>query len=203
MSGIELGGRGQEAIGEIAKLSIPVIAVVNKVDTVSEKEQLLPSMENLASLHNFSAIVPFSALKDPIEKIEQIVLQYLPIGPQYYDSEQITDKNDRFIAAERIREQIFLQLQDEVPYGCTVEIESFSESPDIIKINAVAWVNRDSQKAILIGKDGARLKAISRAARLSLQQLFKQKVYLRVWVKVKSGWINDEKALQHLGYTDD
>lgn len=181
----------------------PTILLVNKVDTLPNKQSLLPHLQTLAAKYHFIEIVPFSALKESIEKIESLLIHHLPEGPQYFEAEQITDKNDRFIAAERIREQIFLQLQDELPYGCTVEIESYQESDALVKINAITWVNRDSQKSILIGKDGQRLKSISRAARLSLQALFHQKVYLRVWVKVKSGWVNDKQALPDLGYTEE
>lgn len=201
--GLSWAEEDTKLLKKIANTSTPVIAVVNKVDTIQEKGQLLPYIQGLAAKHDFKQVIPFSALKDNVDKIENVLLDYLPEGPQYFDAEQITDKNDRFIATERIREQIFVQLQDEVPYGCTVEIESFKEEPNITKINAIAWVNRDSQKAILIGKEGSRLKSISTAARRSLQDLFKQKVYLRVWVKVKSGWINDNDALEKLGYTDD
>lgn len=192
-----------QLLEKIIAAAKPTILLVNKVDTLADKKSLLPHLQSLAAKHEFIEILPFSALKESIKRIETLLIEHLPEGPQYFETEQITDKNDRFIAAERIREQIFLQLQDELPYGCTVAIESYQETEKLIKINAIAWVNRDSQKSILIGKDGQRLKSISSAARRSLEALFHQKVYLRVWVKVKSGWVNDKKILPELGYTEE
>lgn len=183
---------------------IPVILVVNKIDRIKDKALLLPFLQQVSGLGKFERIIPISAVKGAqITDLETEMLKLLPHNLPFYDSEQLTDKNDRFLAAERVREQIMRLLGDELPYACAVQIEHFEEQEHIINISAVVWVEKARQKSILIGRKGAQLKAIGTRARHSLQQLFAKKVLLRLWVKEKTGWSQDQQALKSLGFGTD
>lgn len=183
------------------KTRIPVIALVNKVDLIDNKKQLLPFLTELSQRYAFDSIVPVSAKKmDGLEIVEQALLQKLPEGTHLFDAEQLTDKSVRFMVAERIREKLFMQLEEELPYALTVEIESFKEEAGMLYIAAVIWVERDSQKGIIIGAKGSKLKEVGEAARKSIIKLTGRRVFLQLWVKVKSGWSGNERTLKSLGY---
>lgn len=182
----------------------PIIVALNKVDRVNDKEKLLPFIESLHEKIPSGMIIPVSALKnDNIANLEEAVSALLPEGPHYFPDDQITDATARFQAAEVIREKLMKSLGQELPYELTVQIEEFQKKEQVLHIRAIVWVERTSQKAIVIGKDGGVLKKVGQAARIDLEQRFEMKVFLRVWVKVKESWSDNENALRSLGYQDD
>jgi GTP-binding protein Era len=179
----------------------PVILVVNKLDDVDDMEQLLPHVGMLSKEFPFSDVVPVSALTGKaVAQLEALIRTRLPEGDFFFEEDQLTDRSERFLAAEIVREKIMRQLGDEVPYSSTVELEKFEESEKLIRIHALVLVERDNQKAIVIGSKGSRLKKIGSEARADMEKLFGKKVMLEIWVKVKSGWSDDERALRSLGY---
>lgn len=187
----------------IKQCKTPVFLLLNKVDLVTDKDILLPYMEEIRQLHPFAEIFPLSALKEHnIEALESAIEKYLPKGDFYYPEDQLTDKNARFLAAEFIREKITRQMGDELPYEVTVEIEEFEQDGKIIHISALILVEKTGQKKIVIGEGGSRLKLIGTEARKDIEDLLGSKVMLKLWVKVKSGWSDDERALKSLGYDD-
>lgn len=196
-----------EADAEVAELvantSLPVIVAVNKVDRLEDKAQLLPHLQWLNEQFEKPELVPVSALNSTnLDQLEETIRQFLPEGVHFFAEDQITDRNERFLAAELIREKITRQLGAEVPYQVAVQIEEFKLEGKIRHISAVVLVERDGQKRILIGDKGARIKSIGQQARLDMEQLFDGKVMLNMWVKVRSGWSDDERALRSLGYLD-
>jgi GTP-binding protein Era len=194
----------QLVLDAIVKAKLPLIAAVNKVDKVKDKSQLLPYLAMLGDKQAFVDIIPVSALKSQqLERFESQVIQHLPVQAPLYPEDQLTDRSMRFIAAEIIREKIIRQLHDELPYATTVEIERFEEGVKPVRIAAVIWVATPNQKAIVIGKGGHQLKHIGSAAREDIQAAMQSKVHLDLWVRVKRGWADDEKALASLGYSDD
>jgi GTPase len=179
----------------------PVLLVINKIDLLTEKDRLLPYIEDLSKRFSYKEIFPVSALKGHnVDELERAIIKYLPEGEHMFPEDQLTDKNSRFLAAEFVREKITRQMGDELPYEVTVEIEEFKAENNIIHISALILVEREGQKRIIIGKNGASLKLIGSEARKELEQLFDSKVMLKLWVKVKSGWSDDERALRSLGY---
>jgi GTP-binding protein Era len=191
------GGRaGGQAAAEGAK----VILVVNKVDLLEDKARMLPFLQKMSAVYPFAEIVPVSAEKgrntDAAEGRRALPARRRPI----FDADDITDRSERFLAAEFLREKLFRQLGEELPYGMTVEIEKFEAEPGLRRIHAAIIVDRDAHKAMVIGKGGERLKRIATEARLEMEKLFESKVFLETWVKVKSGWADDERALKSLGY---
>ncbi|GIX22046.1 MAG: GTPase Era [Gammaproteobacteria bacterium] len=188
----------------LAGFSGPVVVALNKIDTLRNKALLLPEIEALAARGDFAAIVPVSArLGDGLDRLENVLFERLPPGPFLYEPDQISDKPLRFIAAELLREQLFLALHQELPYALTVEIEAFEEEEGLIRIAAVIWVAKRSHKAIVIGRGGERLKDVGRRARLAMREAFGKPVHLRTWVKVREDWHDDERALRSLGYHGD
>jgi GTP-binding protein Era len=188
---------------KLQDLSCPVIVAVNKVDRISDKQTLLPFLQQLADRREFADIIPVSARTGAqLEQLEAAVLKYLPQSPPLYDEDQVTDRSQRFLAAELVREKLFRKLGAEIPYGLTVEIESFKEKNGVLHIHALIWVEKASHKPIVIGNKGQLLKEVGREAREDMQQAFDQKVFLQLWVKVKEGWADDERALQSLGYDE-
>lgn len=186
---------------KIQQTKTPIILIVNKVDKISNKTLLLPYLEGLAKKADFAEIIPLSARKiSDMKKLEQTIVSYLPVGEAQFATDQITDRSERFFAAEIIREKLMRSLGQELPYVTTVEIENFQEKEGQLRISAVIYVDKAGQKAIVIGEKGARLKQIGKQARLDMQILFGAKIFLELWVKVKQGWADDEKALQRLGY---
>lgn len=191
-------------IKRLEHISTPVVLAVNKVDLVKKKDQLLPFIEKIKNKYNFKDIIPLSAMKgDNIEGFEKVVLDFLPVSEPFYAEDQITDRSSRFLAAEIIREKLTRNLTQELPYNLTVEIEKFTQDGKLLDIAAIIWVERDNQKAIIIGKGGSKLKDMGTKARIDMEKMFGQKVFLQLWVKVKSGWSDDERALNSLGYIDD
>lgn len=184
-------------------LTCPILLAVNKVDQIENKGDLLPHLQKLAERLSVAEIIPISALKGTnLDRLQQLVEERLPEGNHFFPEDQITDRSSRFLAAEIVREKITRQLGDELPYQMTVEIEEFSHQGNIIHIGALILVERDGQKRILIGDGGSRIKQIGQQARIDMEALFDCKVMLKTWVKVKSGWSDDERALRSLGYND-
>ena len=184
--------------------STPVIVAVNKVDMVEDKSALLPHLQFLASKVDAAALVPLSALrKTNLDELEIKIKAYIPEADYIFPEDQITDRSERFLAAEIVREKITRQLGAEVPYQVTVEIEEFRAEQKITHISALILVEREGQKKIIIGTNGERIKKIGEQARADLQSLLDCKVMLRTWVKVRSGWSDDERALRSLGYMDE
>ncbi len=185
-------------------VSAPVILAVNKVDMVRKKDELLPFIEKVRDKFEFADIIPLSATRGVnTAEFEELLTTYLPESEAFYDEDQITDRSSRFMASEIIREKLMRNLAQELPYNLTVEIEKFTQEDNMLDIAAVIWVERDNQKAIIIGKKGSMLKALGTKARIDMEKMFEQKVFLQLWVKVKSGWSDDERALNSLGYRDD
>ncbi len=188
----------------LKKVPVPVILAVNKVDRIKRKDELLPYLQEMSRKMNFAAILPVSALAGTnLKQLEEVIVRHLDISGPYYPEDQLTDRSSRFLAAEIIREKLMRSLGQELPYALTVEIEKFEEQANLYRINALIWVERDNQKAIVIGEKGQRLKKIGKQARLDMQKLFDRKIYLELWVKVKEGWSDDERALSSLGYRDE
>ncbi len=181
------------------------ILVVNKIDNISEKDDLLPHLQKLGEMHDFTNIVPISASKGQgVDTIRKLCLASLPEGDFWFPEDHITDRSSRFMASEIIREKLIRFTGDELPYSITVEIEQFKmDDKGIIHINALILVERDSQKRMVIGNKGERLKTIGQEARRDMESLFENQVFLETWVKVKSGWADDERALRSLGYGDE
>ncbi|HHO69279.1 MAG TPA: GTPase Era, partial [Gammaproteobacteria bacterium] len=162
---------------------------------------LLPQLAALAEKMDFAEIIPLSARRgDNLEALEQAIVARLPRSAPLFPEDQITDRSERFLAAELVREKLFRKLGEEIPYGLTVEIESFKQQGRTAHIHALIWVEKASQKPIVIGRQGSRLKEVGREAREDMEKLFGCKVFLQLWVKVKEGWADDERALRSLGY---
>ena len=181
----------------------PVILVINKIDTLTDKAELLPFIERIAKEFAFKEIIPVSAEKgSQLDDLRAAIRPCLPEGPLLFDADDLTDRNERFLAAEIIREKIFRLLGEEVPYATTVMIEQFTQEGNLRRIHATVIVDKAGQKAILIGKGGEKMKAISTQARHDMERLFESKVFLQIWVKVKSGWADDARAIKSYGYGD-
>jgi GTP-binding protein Era len=179
----------------------PVILAVNKIDFLADKEDLLPYLQKLDEKGKFAHIVPMSAKTGHnIDRLETIIASFIAQGEHFYPEDQITDRSSRFLAAELVREKIMRQLGDELPYSMTVEIEEFRYEDSLLVISAAILIDRQSQKHIIIGDKGSRIKQIGRDARLDMEEMFECKVMLNTWVKVKSGWADSERALKSLGY---
>ena len=188
---------------QIEQSGLPTMLVVNKIDLLADKTELLPHLQSLAAKAEFSAILPVSALRQHnVDALEEQILTLLPESGHFFPEDQITDRSQRFLAAEIVREKIMRQLGDELPYSIAVEIEEFAQEGEVLHISAVIFVERTGQKRILIGDKGSRLRSIGMDARRDMEGLFDSKVMLRLWVKVKSGWSDDERALRSLGYDD-
>ena len=184
----------------------PVLLVINKIDNVIDKTQLLPHIQEISQKVNFLDVVPISAEKgDGIDIIKKIVKTHLPEGEHHFPEDYITDRSQRFMASEIIREKLMRFLGEELPYSVTVEIEQFKvdEKNGMYRINGLILVERDGQKKMVIGNKGEKIKQIGIEARKDMQDFFQNKVHLELWVKVKAGWADDERALRSLGYMDD
>ncbi len=180
---------------------IPVLLVINKIDNLENKLELLPFMQLMAKQRDFSAIVPVSAKRDTqLDTLLDAIRPYLPEGDKIYHEDEVTDRNERFIAGELIREQIFRLTGDELPYSVSVVIEQFKVEGKLRRIHSAILVDKDSHKAMLIGKNGEKLKEIATQARLAMERLFDGKVHLEVWIKVRSGWADNAYVLKSLGY---
>lgn len=193
----------EKEFSEVMKqVKCPAIMVLNKVDLL-EKERLLPMIEAYSSLFPFKAVIPLSALRgDGTDILINQILELLPMGPRYFPEDIPTDATERFLVAEIIREKVFLQTGQEIPYSTAVTIESFKEDPEkkMVTIHATIVLERDSQKGIVIGKGGKKLKSIGMAARIDIEKLIGEKVLLKLWVKIKKKWSQDERFLKELGF---
>lgn len=183
----------------------PVVLAINKVDNLKHKDELLPFITELSGKFNFQAVIPISAEKgDNLPALQEIVRKFLREGIHHYPEDYITDRSQRFMAAEIIREKLMRFTGDELPYSVTVEIEQFQITPKrIYKIHGLILVERDSQKKMVIGQNGKKIKTIGMEARKDMERLFDNQVHLELWVKVKSGWADDERALRSLGYMEE
>jgi GTP-binding protein Era len=200
----ELGGGDRFIIERLKQVTTPVFLVLNKIDKVTP-EALLPIIEKYRRLYDFAEIVPVSALQgNNVNALLEQIGKYLEEGPMYYPADQVTDHPEQFVCAELIREKILLLTREEVPHSVAVEIESMSkEENGVVRIGAVIYVERDSQKGIIIGKQGAMLKEIGQLARQDIERLLGSKIFLELWVKVKKDWRNRESVLKSLGFRND
>ena len=193
----------QRVLAAIERAGVPAIAAVNKVDLLAHKEALLPYLQQLSERFDFVDVVPVSAkVGDNAEVLSAAVLRQLPEGEAIFPDDQITDRSERFFAAELLREQLIRRYHRELPYSVTVEIERFEEQDGRYNIAAVIWVERESQRAILLGKGGEAMKQTATAARHAMNEFFQTRVHLDVWIKVKKSWSSDVAGLASLGYTD-
>lgn len=195
----------QMVLDKVQGARCPVILAVNKVDKIQDKGQLIPHLEMLSAKMAFHAVVPISAQQGHnLKQLDEMINQLIPEGVHHFPEDQLTDRSSRFLAAELVREKVMRQLGDELPYEVAVEIEEFKHEMrpkgPLLTISALILVERSGQKAIVIGERGARLKKIGQDARKDMEQLFDAKVMLNLWVKVKAGWSDDERALKSLGY---
>ena len=193
----------EQVLKAIEQANVPSIAVVNKVDTVQPREKLLPFLSELGQRHRFLEIIPVSARQGTqVDKLNELVIEHLPQGEPIFPEDQITDRPERFFAAEILREQVIRRYHKELPYSVTVDIERFEEQPDRYVIGAVIWVEREGQRAILLGHQGSAMKEAASAARQNMVEFFGTRVHLDVWIKVKKSWSSDEASLAQLGYSE-
>lgn len=181
----------------------PVICVVNKIDKFPNREAILPYLQALQARYPFKTIIPISALRgEQIGIVKKTVREYLHASPYLFPEDQVSDRSEQFIIAEMIREKLMRTLEQELPYALTVTIDALAVEADLVRISAVIWVEKEGHKPIVIGKGGDQLKKIGKLARRDLERYFEKQVYLQLWVKVKSGWSDDEKLLKHFGYEE-
>ena len=192
---------GDRAVVALLPSKVPVVAAVNKIDLLHEKAALLPRLEQISKLFAFAAIVPISADRGTqLKQLRDEIVQRLPVEAPLYPADDLTDRDERFLAAEFIREKIFRLLGDEVPYATTVGIDQFSTEGNLRRIHATVYVDKASQRAILLGEGGSRMKAIATRARQDMERLFGSKVFLEVFVRVKRGWASTDASLARFGY---
>lgn len=193
----------EDVLSRLVGFQGPVALAVNKVDRISDKTRLLPFLQEIAGKRNFVEVAPLSALEgDNVPALERIIARLLPEREFLFPEDQITTASERFLAAELIREKLTRLLREELPYALTVEIERFVEEDRLVRIHAVIWVERETQKGIVIGEKGRTLREVGRQAREDMERLLGRKVFLETWVKVREGWSDDERALRSLGYAD-
>lgn len=193
-----------EAVMEaVVSAGVPSFLVVNKVDRLRDRRALLDYLRSVAAKHGFLEVFPVSARRgENLPRLQEAVLKAMPAGPPLFPEDQLSDRSERFFAAELVREQLTRRYAREIPYALTVEIEKFEDEGDLYRIAALVWVEREGQKNIIIGKGGAALKEAATRARVEMERFFGRKVFLEVWVKVKASWSSDEGALARLGYGD-
>ena len=188
---------------KLRSVKCPVILALNKIDLLDNKADMLPALQSFAQKYPFAEIFPLSALRGHnLGDLEKSIAKLLPENPHLFAEDQVTDRSQRFLAAELVREKIMRQLGEELPYEITVEVESFKLLGRMLEIHALILVEREGQKKIVIGNGGERIKLIGEEARKDMEVMFERKVMLKLWVKVKAGWSDDERALRSLGYTD-
>lgn len=191
----------QDVLDRIIAAGSTAIAVLNKIDLVKRKDVLLGLIAEMSERYEFAEIIPLSAERgENLERLMDVLPSYVPLSPPLFPDDMLTDRSDVFLAAEMVREKLTILLRDELPYGLTVQIERYEEEGDRTLIHAVIWVERDSQKGIVIGKKGSLLKQAGRSARIDISRRLDRPVHLELWVKVKDNWANNEKDLQNLGY---
>ena len=191
----------EAVLNQLKNARSPSILLLNKIDLIHPKDKLLELISTLSNKHEFSEVIPIMAKnRDSLKSLLSIIPKYLPNSPQLYESEMITDRSRIFITSEKIREKLILQLNQEIPYGLSVEIDKFSEDTKQIRIDAMIWVEKNGQKGIVVGKEGSTLKKIGTSARLDLKNYFKKNIHLNLWVKVKSNWADSKKELTSMGF---
>ena len=182
----------------------PVMLLINKVDRLKDKSRLLPLLEESAGMHRFDEIIPLSALQgENVDALSERLLHYLPESPQLFPAEQTTDRSDRFYISEVIREKLFRSLHHELPYALAVEVKQLAFEDGLVKADAIVWVEKQSQKGIIIGREGSNLKAVGSAARKDLEKYFSTKVFLELWVKVRENWSDNAQMLRTVGYIEE
>ncbi len=200
----EWTGEDENVLKRLRDEQVPVVLVINKIDLIKQKEALLPLLQARSAHMQFDDVIPLSALKHRnLDQLERLIVGHLPESEMIYPEDYITDRSERFLASEIVREKLMRMLGKELPYAITVEIEQFKDDDGMLRISALIWVERESQKRIVIGKGGRRLKDVGHDARLDMQRLFDRKVYLQLWVKIKEGWSDSERILNSLGYRDE
>lgn len=188
-------------LGLIKQSTVPCILVVNKVDKIADKSQLLPWINEISQRHEFAAIIPLSAKTGvQVDDFQKQLLPFLPEGPHLFPDDQFTDRSTKFLCAELLREKIFRFCGQELPYAVTVDIESFKDEGSLVRIHALILVEKENHKRMVIGDKGQKLKEIATDARMDMEKMLGKKVFLQCWCKVKSGWADDERMLRQLGY---
>ncbi|GGI91747.1 GTPase Era [Legionella impletisoli] len=201
IDGLQWKDEDEYVLNLIKQTNVPCFLAVNKVDKISEKDRLLPWIKSLSDRHDFKAIIPLSAKTGVgVENLQEQLKQVLPEGPHLFAEDQYTDRSVKFLCAELIREKIFRLCGQELPYSTTVDIESFKEEDGLVRIHALILVDKPNHKRMIIGDKGSKLKEIATSARLDMERMLDKKVFLQCWCKVKSGWLDDERLLKHLGY---
>jgi GTP-binding protein Era len=191
----------QAVLERVRESGKPSILVVNKCDRIRPRERLLPTLARLGAMHDFDAVVPLSALRgENLECLAGVIPPLLPAGEAIFPGDQVTDRSERFLAAEIIREKLTRVLEEELPYGISVEIERWEEEDGRLLLGAVIWVEREGQRKIVIGEGGLRLKEAGQAARLEINEMLGRRVHLEMWVKVRERWADSETALRQFGY---
>lgn len=205
VDGIKWTDEDQKVLNRLKKdARCPVVLVLNKIDKLSDKDALLPQMQQLAAQYAFADVVPISARKGMnVDVLESAIMKFIPEGELIFEEDQLTDRSSRFLAAEMVREKLFRHLGQELPYSLTVEVEQFEDDNGMFRISAVIYVERSGQKSIVIGKKGDLLKQVGQDAREEMEKLFGCKVFLQLWVKVREGWSDNERMLRNLGYNND
>lgn len=194
-------GPADQQVVDLIPAKVPCILVINKADKMKDKARLMPFAQQVAGRHGFAAVVPVSAsLNFQLERLQDEIKHYLPENPPIFGPDEITDRSEKFLAAELVREKLFRFVGDELPYTSTVLVEKFEQEGQLRRVFVAILVERDMHKAMVIGNKGARLKEISSQARLDMEKLFGGPVYLEIWVKVKSGWADNEAGLSAYGY---
>jgi GTP-binding protein Era len=190
-------------LGKIKRSGLPTVLVINKVDKFSGKEVMLPFIDRMSRLHDFREIIPVSAVQGTnVEQLKEIVRSYLPESEFIFPDDYVTDRPVRFMVSEIIREKLMRLTGDELPYAVTVEIESYKDEPKMVRIAAAILVDKPNQKKMIIGSEGSKIKQVGIDARKDIEEMLGRKVFLELWVKVKKGWADDERALKSLGYMD-
>lgn len=187
----------------LADVTVPVLLVVNKIDLVKNKAELLPYVEMVSSKFSFQQVIPISAKQAlQVDVFESQIDKLLPLGPMMYPADQVTDRSDRFIVTEFVREKLTRQLGEELPYSLAVTVDIMEEEASILRVACVIWVEKSSQKQIVIGHKGARIKQVGITAREDLERYFDKQVFLQLWVKIKTGWSDDSQSLTDFGYSE-
>ena len=190
-------------LARVGAEGVPVVLVLNKIDRIKHRESMLPVLDSMARRHDFAATVPVCARTgENLNRLRSVVEARVPIGPPVFPKDQLTDRNEAFLAAEIVREKLIRRLGQELPHRLTVEIEQFVEQERRILVNVLIWVERKQHKAIVIGKDGRRLKEAGSAARRDIARMVGRPIHLEIWVKVREGWSDDERALRGLGFAE-
>ncbi len=195
----------EKVLRKVSERNVPILLAINKIDSLKDKSRLLPLIQRSSELHQFVDIVPISALKmAEVDEFIDVLLKYIPEGPPGFPAEQISDRSDRFLVSELVREQTFLLLGNELPYESAVEVTQFNRSdPEFWTLDMIIWVEKASQKSIVIGKGGQQLKLIGQRARIAIEKQFGVRVRLNLWVKERKGWADNTNMLRSLGYVED